>query len=126
MINDIGRLIDDLLIRWWQWRSPIQPTRGHGRTAAGFESWRCSRQYDDANGALDADMDDAQMRLVDASINLLDSTHRVALYVQARGLVYGHSVIGSPRLPASGPERAALLAQARQALARRLEERGLL
>jgi hypothetical protein len=126
MRNDSDAILDDLLIRWWNWRAPIQPARGHGRTALGFEGYRTSRQYDDENGALDDEVEAAIMKGVGDEIDRLDSMHRTAVYCQARALTLGVLVFTNPRLPRPGAELDALLMLARTSLVQRLLTAGLM
>ena len=119
-------MLDDLLIRWWQWKTPIQPARGHGSVSLGFESFRVTRQYDDQNGALFDDEEAGTMKLVEREVNFLDTTHRVVIYVLARALTVGAAVFASPRIPQDKAEQERAVAQARQALADRLTGAGLM
>jgi hypothetical protein len=125
MTNDASAILDDILIRWWNWRAPIQPTRGHNRSAMGFESYRTSRQYDDENGALDDDIENQRMEAVSRQIDSLESLHRIAIYVQARALTLGVAVFTNARLPTSKTERDLLVMQARSELMRKIVAAGI-
>lgn len=126
MHNDSAAILDDLLIRWWNWKAPIQPARGFAREAVGLEGYRTSRQYDDQNGALYDEEEDTIMRAVEREVNHLESAHRIILYVQARALTLGCAVFTSPRLPEDRAERQALLQSARSALTARLLAAGVM
>lgn len=126
MNNDSNAILDDLLIRWWNWRAPIQPARGYNRSACGLESYRTSRQYDDQNGALDDDLEAQQMAAVEREINSLDGQQRMAIYGLARALSLGLAVFVNPRLPANRAERERLVCDARQKLTQRLMSAGVM
>ena len=81
-------LLDELLVRWWQWKKPIQPTRGHGGVALGFEGFRVTRQYDDENGALYEDEEAQVMKAFEREVNALDSQrlHHAYLFTGTRGV----------------------------------------
>lgn len=118
--------LDDLLMRWWSWKPRIQPARGHGSVALGFESFRVTRQYDDQNGALYEDEEEQIMRAVEREVNFLETHHRTVIYVMARALTLGVLVFSSPRLPSDKAERERLVKQARGCLAVRLIDSGLM
>ena len=118
--------LDDLLMRWWSWKPRIQPARGHGSVALGFESFRVTRQYDDQNGALYEDEEEQIMRAVEREVNFLETHHRTVIYVMARALTMGVLVFSSPRLPSDRVERERLVKQARGCLAARLISSGLM
>jgi hypothetical protein len=136
--------LEDLLIRWWNWKSPIQPARGFNRASLGFEDYRSSRQYDskwvsdcsdsehwreagwNGNGAI-YDEEEAQiMRAVEREINAMDSTVRAVVYVLARALTMGISVLISPRLPENKAERDAMVGLAKVAAVDRFKAAGLI
>lgn len=106
-------MLDQLLAEWWQWLPSANPARGYSRVAAGFDQYRCSRQYDDANGALDSDLDSKRMQAVDRAINNLESVYRAALADQAWALTVGRVVQISPRLPADKAKRGEILREGR-------------
>lgn len=118
--------LDDLLCRWWQWKAPIQPSKGHRSTAAGFQSFRVTRQYDDQNGALYDDEEQEIMRAVEREVNFLETHHRTVIYVMARALYVGALAFTSPRLPSDKAERERAVRQARGCLAARLISAGLM
>jgi hypothetical protein len=118
--------LDDLLIRWHAWTRPVTASRGYGSSAPGCSNWRCSRQYDDANGALDEAMEHEQMRQVDHEIMELRDPYRAAVIANARNLATGIAVWSSPRLPQDPEQREAVLMDARQMLTRRLKAAGLM
>ena len=119
-------VLDSLLCEWHQWASRGRTTRGYTGCSAGFSGYRVSRQYDDANGALDDAMDDGRMRQVEFEVGELASLHQAALRCQARALTIGVTVFASPRLPADPNERQAVVRQARAALTKRLLASGVI
>jgi hypothetical protein len=124
MQDDSAHILDDLLIRWWNWKAPIQPARGYGRTSLGFESYRTSRQHDDINGALYDDEEAAIMRAVEREVNALESVHRMVIYLLARALTVGATVFCSPRLNKEERDQAVRLA--RNAITFRLISAGVM
>lgn len=121
--------LDDLLIRWWNWKAPIQPARGHAYVSMGFEGHRTSRQYDfgiDSNEAGYAEEEAAIMRSVEREVNCLETAHRMVVYVVARSLTIGLAVFTSPRLTGTTEERKAAVAQARRAITERLLSAGVM
>ena len=105
--------LDDLLSRWDHWLQPVQVSRGHASSSAGCGLYRTSRQYDDANGALDDQVEHHVMQGVQACVEKLGIEHRVAIHVEARNLRLGLSVWRSPRLPADQQQARAVVAAAR-------------
>lgn len=125
MPDDTDAIVDDLLIRWHQWRQGYRPSRGFSNEAAGCGDYVTSRQYDDANGALDDALEDRIMRQVEHEVSALSVVHQAAIQVQARALVLGCVVFTSPRLPADRAQREQLVREARSALLRRLQAAGV-
>jgi hypothetical protein len=119
-------LLDELLVRWWQWKAPMQPARGHGSVALGFEAFRVTRQYDDENGALYEDEEAQVMKAFEREVNALESQHRTVVYVMARALTLGVAVFTSPRIPQERQARELAVKAARAALAARLTDAGLM
>lgn len=124
MTNDTDAIIDDILARWGWWLRPLNVGAGHAHQAAGCGGYRSSRQYDDANGALDDAVEHALMKSVDAQIALIPDPYRTGLHAEARRLVVGVDVFRSARLP-EGPKRAEVIAQARGMLMVRLTSAGI-
>jgi len=129
MRNDVideDLILNDLLSRWHTWASDERTALGYPTTAAGAAQYRCSRQYDDANGALDQDVENVIMSGVDGCINSVSQPWRNALYINARNLSTGSTVWRSPRLPADDLARALLVADARAMLVEHLHARELM
>jgi hypothetical protein len=121
-----GELLDDLLSRWHHWQQSERVVRGFNRKALVIGDFKISRQYDDANGQLDADLEDRIMRQVDFQVRQMEDPHRAAIYVNARALLLGVMVFTSPRLPSDTQARRQMVLQARCMLAHRLAQHGLM
>lgn len=118
--------LDDVLCRWWHWQQCLRPVRlGFAKRAAFAAQYRTSRQYDDANGALDDDMEHGVMGVVDFQIEELAEPHRTAIHVHAKALAHGDQVPAAPRLPECPRERSAIVMHARALLRRRLDAAGV-
>ena len=128
MTNDTDAILDDILARWAWWLRPVNVGRGHEKRAAGCGDYRSSRQYDDANGALDEWAEHQQCKAVDAEIQRMPDDPRplrTALHAEGRRLVVGVDVYRSPRLPADAQVRAVVIRDARAMLLGRLTTAGL-
>lgn len=126
MTNEPEAILDDLLCRWAQWCRPVNVGRGYGRQALVCGQFRTSRQYDDANGALDEDLDHAMLRQVDYEISQIPQPENTALHAEGRRLRTGVDVFVSPRLPVDRMEREALRIRARVWLVKRLYAAGVM
>lgn len=118
--------INDLLSMWHWWSAAGTFAAGYPSQTAACRQARASRQYDDANGSLDAYVDACLCEAVDAVLDQVDQPFRTALHIQARNLATGAQVWTSPRLPADREARALLLVQARTFFADRLALAGLM
>lgn len=116
--------LDDLLSRWHWWRAGYQNVRGYSNGGSATSEYRSSRQYDDANGALDMAIENAQMRQVDFEVSELDDPWHTAICIEARTLCLGVSVFNSPRIAAADRER--IVKEARRLLADRLIAAGIM
>jgi hypothetical protein len=73
------------LSAWHAWSSSSdRAANGYAGVSAGFGMHRTSRQYDDANGAMDLAADIAEARAVDGVIQRMADPWRTALHVEAR------------------------------------------
>jgi len=117
--------LDELLCSWHQWARTARVTRGFNERATVLGDTATSRQYDDMNGALDADLDELRMRQVDFEVSEMRDPHKAAIHVLARALTFGTWVFLSPRMPACPLQRAALVDAARVILTGRLIAAGL-
>lgn len=120
-----GAELDGILCEWHQWQR-TDGVRGFGRKSLVCGDYRSSRQYDDANGALDAELDNIRMRAVDGQVIQMQDPHRSAIYANARALVCGAAVWSSPRLPADKVARTLIVDDARALLVRRLFSVGVM
>lgn len=118
--------LDALLIMWHTFASQEGVGWGYPSRAPASHQYRCSRQYDDTNGAIDGDVDRNIAQAVGHQVDKIADPHRTALHINARNLKTGVSVWSSPRLPTDQIERAHVVAAARNMLARRLMAEGLL
>ena len=124
--RETREVISDLLSRWHLWSSSHRYGAGDATVNAACRMARASRQYDDENGSLDAQIDVALMEALDAQIDEIPQPWRTALLLQARNLATGAAVWSSPRLPADDAARRAVLVEARRQLAARLARANLL
>lgn len=128
MTNDSDAILDDLLARWAWWLRPVHVGHGHERKSAVCGDYRSSRQYDDANGALDEQAEHTAMKAVNEQVDRLPDEPRplrTAIYADGRRLVVGVDVYRSPRLP-QGEARRVVIAAARCLLVERLTRAGLM
>lgn len=123
--HDQHAILDDLLCQWIEWAKGEQAARGYGNSAAGFGLYRASRQYDDDNGGLDAELDKSTMRTIDFQVSQMQDPYRSAIHMNARNLAAGREVFRSPRVPA-GIEGANILKTARATLIMRLVGAGVI
>lgn len=118
--------LDSVLCEWHQWAGRDRVANGFHHSASGCTGYRSSRQHDFDNGAIDNEIDDARMKVVDFHVGELPPTSQAALRCQARALTVGCAVFTSPRLPADPVERRAVVTVARSMLLRRLVASGVL
>jgi hypothetical protein len=123
---DRASQLDNLLSQWHQWADSKLGVRGYASKALVCGDYRVSRQYDDQNGSLDADLDNSTMKTVDFQVQEMPEPYRSAIYALARNLTTGHNVFLSPRLPQSKEARDMVIAQARQMVTARLISAGVL
>lgn len=127
MVDESAAILDDLLCRWHQWQQDRHRYgRGYPSRAIVCGECRISRQYDDANGALDDAVDHQVMRGLDFQVGEMRDPHKAAIYANARALVVGAAVWSSPRLPLDRLERAHIVAEARDQLVTRLHDAGIM
>ena len=126
MHNENDRILDDLLSRWHHWQQGEKSSRGHNKKALVIGDFRISRQYDDANGQLDADLETTTMRAIDFQVREMKDPWRTAIYVNARACMLGLEVFLSPRLPKDRETRQRITTEARAMLVRRLLQCGVM
>lgn len=118
--------LDALLIMWHTFASQERLGWGYPSRAPASHQYRCSRQYDDQNGSLDGDVDKQIAKAVGHQVDKMTEPHRTAIHINARNLKVGVSVWQSTRLPSDQLERARIVSDARDMLARRMIAEGLL
>ena len=122
-------ILDDALMKWHYWQEADKQTRGYAPRAAGFEGYRCSRQHDDTNGALDTDLDASRSAAVNFQVEEMRKDHPVyvyAIYANARNLCTGRAVWTNPSLPADTAEREQVIRDARLMICHRLVNAGVI
>lgn len=118
--------VNSLLAQWHVWSAGHGMTHGYPTINTTCRGARSSRQYDDANGGLDAHIDHVLMEAVDGVIDAIDDPWRSALSVQARNLHTGAQVWSSPRLPSCPMRRGEFLVVARKKFVDGLSRRNLM
>lgn len=118
--------VNSLLAQWHAWSAGQSLVHGYPTINTTCRIARSSRQYDDANGGLDAHIDHVLMEAVDGVIDAIADPWRSALSVQARNLHTGAQVWNSPRLPSCAMLRGELVAAARKKFVEGLLRRNLL
>lgn len=126
MKDETAAILDDLLIRWHHACQHYRHTRGFNARAAGMDSYRPSRQYDDSNGALDQHLEASQVQAVDFEVSQLTEPSRSAIHADARNLSTGVAVWASPRLPTDPGQRQVVIQTARVILIGRLQSAGVM
>lgn len=125
MQNELDSFLNSLLVQWHKWGCRDNVSRGYPTRDSTCCAARSSRQYDDQNGALDADIDDGVMEAFDFAAYRVPHPWLAALQFQARNLATA-AVWRSPRLPVDPEERAILTIEARTKLMRELQKDGVL
>lgn len=118
--------VSSLLAQWHAWSAGHALVHGYPTVNSTCRGSKSSRQYDDANGGLDAHIDHVLMEAVDGVIDALQDPWKAALSVQARNLSTGAQVWNSPRLPVCPVRRCDLLVAARKMFVMGLYRRNLL
>ena len=118
MIDDSRNILSDLLKQWHRWASGYQHVGGINSSPM----FRCAvpsrtMQGDDE---MDRAIGDATCKTIDFEIMEMEAMHRTILQMHARNLSSGAAVWSSTRLPADPEERAIILMEARNKLAKRL------
>jgi hypothetical protein len=117
--------LNDLLSRWHSWACDERTALGYPTVSVTAKQYRASRQYDDANGALDQDVENVIMDGVNACVWSIREPFRTALHINARNLSTGAFVWRSPRLPEDQMACAFMVSDARGMLIIKLRDRGL-
>ena len=124
--NAIDAALDELLRIWHEWASAYRPVRGYPSQSPTRRMHTISNQYADANGALDAAIDDVVAEGIDAQVQAMADPHRTAIHCNARTLATGAAVWSSPRLPTDRVARAIILVEARGILIQKLQRAELI
>ena len=106
--------VDEWLKMWHSWASSERVTGGYPGVAPGCALYRPSKQYDDANGALDAAADISTAEAVNDTIKRMTPLHIAALSMEARNLCSVRGVWQSARIPSEDAAR--VIKEAKQAL----------
>lgn len=125
-VGDIDMILNDILSRWHSWSCDDRSAVGYPTISVCARQYRTSRQYDDANGAMDQDIENVIMAGVDACVWSVPQPFCTAICFNALNLCTGLSVWHSPRLPADGLARAFMVSDAREMLLSRLQLRELI
>ena len=126
MTDEQSQYIDSILLDWHLWASHQESAQAYPSRAAGMESYRCSRQYDDTNGALDTDLDHRMLKTVQFNVEQMVQPFQTAIYVNARNLATGAAVWSHPRLPADREGRHAVVMEAREIFRKKMLALGVI
>ena len=125
MKDDSRQLLDDILCQWHHWSKGYRPIADVGSSPM-FKQARTGRQWDTMDEVIEREIDGGTMKAVEFHVYELPPSQRTALQINARNIATGRSVWASARLPADTDERAVLLLEARNALAVKLMDAGIL
>lgn len=114
--------VDEWLKMWHSWASSVRQVGGYPGVAPGCSLYRASRQYDDANGALDAAADASTAKAVSEVIERMSPLHQAALSMEARNLCSVRAW-RSARIPHEDAAR--VIKQAKQTLWDAMVKKGL-
>ena len=126
MDASLDAIVDGLLVDWHRWSRKTGMGKGYPTQSASCRDARASRQWDDANGAIESGMSDSTMESVDAAIDRIPQPQRTALCFLARNMATGRTLWDSPRLPICEIERAVVLLEARNRFMKELARNGVL
>lgn len=118
--------LDDILSRWHWWRAGYRSVRGFNDRATVTGDYQTSRQYDDANGALDGQIENSIMAQVEFQFTEMSRLHQVAIMVNARAVYTGADVWLHPSMPTDMGARRRLIDEARTRLMQRLVACGVM
>jgi hypothetical protein len=102
----------DLLDIWWKYERRWLPVDGFPAECPSTKGWNASRQWDDANGSLDCEMEVKLAQRIGFLVSQIDQPWRTVLHLLARNRSSGVSVWSSPVMPEDRIERANLVASA--------------
>lgn len=121
--------LDGLLIDWHNWRGGYSLSKGYSSADSTCRDHQAPTHWDWWNGAADARSEELTVKAVDVAIQSIPNTPQpwnTAIQMEARNLAGGASVWSSARLPQEREEREVLRLEARNMLARRLRNDGVL
>jgi hypothetical protein len=121
--------LDELLILWHRHRAGYQFSSGYSGSDSTCRDYRTPGHWDWQNGAADARADAITAKGVEDAAALVPNQPKrwnTALAFEARNLASGAAVWTSPVLPRDPEERAILVLEARNMLARELMRAGVL
>lgn len=96
------------------------------RSCPQFRNARSSKGWDTTDEILDDEVNRKQMEAISTAVFQMGGVHRLAIYAVARNLSSGASVWSSQGLPEDRAERAAVIAEAREMLTKRLIAAGVM
>ena len=125
MRNEQHEILDSLLSEWHQWAraEKLQPSRTADPM---FRNAKSPKGWDSTTEVIEDELRSKTMKAIDFQVGEMKDPHRTAIYVHARNCCTGHKVWLSPRLPADPMERAVILMEAKNDLARRLLSAGVM
>ena len=106
-----------LLVMWHQSASHWLPVAGYPQECPSTAGYRTSRQYDDGNGAGEADERHRLVLHIGHAIDRVAEPYRTALCILARNRSTGSAAWHSPRLPTDADARAEMVSEALDLLA---------
>lgn len=125
MMNDSHQILDDILSRWHSWARSYKANQQTPRDPV-FRDAKSGRGWDSTDEIIEDEIQNSMMEAVDFQVSEMKDPHRAAIYALARNLSTGRSVWLSPRLPVDPLERATVVAEARNILARKLMACGVM
>lgn len=132
MMRDLSQkdIVDGLLKDWHQWQTGYSPVPVCGSDPM-FRNAKSGKGWDSTSEVIQDELYGSTMETIDFVVSqMLDipqtQPYRSAIYAIARNLRVGCNVWMSPRLPKSAEARAVVIMEARNMLARRLMDAGVL
>lgn len=117
--------IDQILSDWHRWAT----NKGIEPLVKAQPMWKQAttpRGWDSVSEIIDVVIENDVMEAVDFQISELCDVYRTALQITARNLALGWHVWSSPRLPADKQARLLIVREAKDALAIRLRNAGVM
>lgn len=129
MKTTLDHRLDDLLIKWHQYREGYKLSRGYSGQDSTCKDYRAPTHFDWSNGAAEARADALEVAAVEEAMEHVPNTPRrwyTALAFEARNLSSGAAVWSSPVLPRNEDELEVLVLEARNKLLLELRKGGVL